>query len=125
MADTSISLNFSGVPSTVQQLHIHVEYAAEVATAITRMEAKVTALSDAVAKMQTDVSGLLASTTSLVEDVQRLLADNNTAEAVDALNTVATNLEQAKASIDALDTSVEAVDPQPVTPATPADELLG
>lgn len=117
MADTGFALNFSGIPPTVLELHVHLEYAQEIATAITAMEAKVSALSDAVTQVQTDVSALLASNDELVKDVQRLIADGNTTQAVSLLGEVSTNLQNAKAAIDSLDTSVETADPEPPTTA--------
>lgn len=130
MADTSISLNFSGIPSTVQELHIHIEYATELVTAITRVEAKVSAVGDAVVTVKTEVDGLLADNVELIKDVNRLIADGNTAEAVTTLNNMTTNLQSARSALANLDAAVETADPEPVpapepTPANPADELLG
>ena len=130
MADTSISLNFSGIPSTVQDLHIHVEYAAELVAAITRVEAKVTALGDAVTAVKSEVDGLLADNAELVKDVLRLIADGNASQAVDTLNNMTTNLQSARSALTSLDAAVETADPEPTaTPEPPAstsavDELL-
>lgn len=119
MADISLNLNLSGLPPTVKELHIHFEYASELAAAIISVEESVSALDDKVTEVVSGVSTLLTNTTELVKDVQRLLTQGDTTGAQEALAGVVTNLATANENIQNLDTSVEASSPEPTPEPTP------
>jgi len=116
VADVNITLNLSGLPPTVSDLHIHLQYASEIATSIAALEETVSALDDKVASVVSGVATLLTNTTELVKDVQRLLSENNTTAAQEALDGVVTNLTTATENIASLDADVEAASPEPTTP---------
>lgn len=103
----SISLDLAGVPSTMTELHVHIEYAVGLQTAV---EALMANMADLLAR----ITVLQDGQTELLKDVRRLIAEGNTDAAVARVDElIAKNTE--------LDTEVEAASPE-AAPTPPEEE---
>lgn len=103
----SVNLNLTGVPSTMTELHVHIEYAVGLQTAV---EALMANMADLLAR----ITVLQDGQTELLKDVRRLIAEGNTDAAVARVDElIAKNTE--------LDTEVEAASPE-AAPTPPEEE---
>lgn len=119
MADVNVSLNFSGIPESVSAIHVHVEYAHELASSVYAIGDQVSELSDAVTGVTSQISSILTNTEELMKDVTRLIEQGNTDAAVAALNDGAAQLAEANQKLADIDTAVENASPETPAPAEP------